>query len=100
MFSKLPKLTTTPCPPLQKKIFGLSIFLFSQRLCSAEIKNGYWDRSINMTKTIEDGQSSGLPQASLISVAIKARAEPTCVFCRAAATKSSVAHLKGGLEGL
>ena len=53
-----------------------------------------------MTKTIEDGQTEGLLQASLTSVAIKARAEHTGVFCRAAATKRSEAHLKGGLEGL
>ena len=72
MFSKLPKspklhkLTTPPYPPLQEKLFGLSIFLFSQRLCPAEMKNGNWDRSINMTKTIEDGQTEGLPQAALI----------------------------------
>ena len=37
---------------------------------------------------------------SLFSVAIKARAEHTGVFCRAVATKRSVAHLKGGLEEL
>ena len=64
------------------------------------MNNCNWDKSINKTKTIEDGQTEGLPQASLISVAIKARAEHTGVFCRAAATKRSVAHLKGGLEGL
>jgi hypothetical protein len=29
------------------------------------MKNGNWDRSINMTKTIEDGQTGGLPQAAL-----------------------------------
>ena len=60
------------------------------------MKNGNWDSSINMTKTIEDGQTEGLPQASLTSVAIKARAEYTGVFCRAAATKRSEAHLKEG----
>ena len=49
-----------------------------------------------MTKTIEDGQTEGLPQASLTSVAIKARAEHIGVFCRAAATKRSEAHLKEG----
>ena len=64
------------------------------------MKNGNWDKSINKTKTIEDGQTEGLPQASLISVAIKARAEHTGEFCRAVAKKRSMAHLKGGLEGL
>ena len=51
-----------------------------------------------MTKTIEDGQTEGLPQASLTSVEIKERAEHTGVFCRAVATKRSEAHLKGGIH--
>ena len=41
---KFPKLSIQPIsPPLQEKLFSLSIFLFSQMLCSAEMKNGNWD---------------------------------------------------------
>ena len=45
-------------------------------------------------------QGAALPQVPLFSVAIKASAEQVYLLCRAAATKRSVAHLKGGLEGL
>ena len=49
-------------------------------------------------------RKQGCPQGNnkprLFSVAIKVRAEQTCLLCRTAATKRSEAHLKGDLEGL
>ena len=41
-------------------------------------------------------QGRALPQALLINVAIKARAEQTRLFCRAVATKKKRSALKGG----
>ena len=39
-------------------------------------------------------------KSPFVSVAIKVRAEQTCLFCRTAATKRSEAHLKEGFRGI
>ena len=82
--------------PLQKKIFGLSIFLFAQNLWLAVMKNG------DLYNPLTAGEVSHrlTKKPPFVSVAIKVRAEQTCLFCRTAATKRSEAHLKGGLGGL
>ena len=41
-----------------------------------------------------------ITQASLLSIAIKTRAEQTRLFCRTVATKRNEVHLKEGLGGL
>ena len=76
----------------QEKIFGLSIFLFAQNLWRAVMKNG------NLYDTLTAGEVSRrlTKKPPFVSVAIKVRAEQTCLFCRTAATKRSEAHLKEG----
>ena len=90
--SSVAPLTTKRYPPLQEKIFGLSIFLFAQNWWRAVMKNG------NLYDTLTAGEVSRrlTKKPPFVSVAIKVRAEQTCLFCRTAATKRSEAHLKEG----
>ena len=46
---------------------------------------------------ISDSDNDNRNKPPFVSVAIKVRAEQTCLFCRTAATKRIEAHLKGGL---
>lgn len=48
----------------------------------------------------QSGGRSHDTKSPFVSVAVKARAEQVYLLCRAAATKRSVANLKGDLEGL
>ena len=74
-----------------EKIFGLSIFLFAQNLWHAVMKNA----NIHYAHR-RWGKSQIYNKPRLFSVAIKVRAEQTCLFCRTVATKRSEAHLKEG----
>lgn len=80
------------CIKDSKKI-GIIYFIFENKPFLARKKT-------RLSKYCEAMQGIALPQALLISVAIKTRAEQTRLLCRGVATKRNEVHLKAGFSGL